>query len=116
MKTLRDIENESGPVCRVWQSRPSDLKHEHTRDLITVDTPQGKIKVCSKCVQDISDIVAFQNRKFITEKESIMVSTLITVNGKKEIVKKIENGAKLYKIRKRAQANQESLFETATMN
>ncbi len=116
MRTLRDIENEAGDICRIWKSRPADLKHEHTRELIAIDTPQGKIKVCSKCIQDISDIVAFQNRDFIVAKESVMVSILITVNGKKEIVKKIENGAKLYKIRKRVQANQENLFETATMN
>ena len=111
MRAHRDIEMETGDVCRVWKSRPADLKHEHTRDLIAVNTPHGKIKVCPKCVQDISDIVSFQNRHFTSEKESVMVSTLITVNGKKEIIKKIETGARLYKIRKRAMVETPTLFD-----
>lgn len=110
MKKLRDIENEQGQVCRVWQSRPVDSKHEHTHNLIKAMTPQGEIKVCNKCHQDILDIVAFQNRRQVAFKESVMVVSNVELRSKKETVERLENVANTFRVRKRAAALQQSLF------
>lgn len=93
MKT-NDFDREPRPICAVWKNSPADTKSMHTRILVPVRTPQGKVDVCTKCHQDIRDVVAFMERKSIGPKESLMTRTKVELRSKKEIVKNLDSTTK----------------------
>ncbi len=93
MKNYRDIDHEHEPICAVWKNSPRDPKNDHTRLLVPVKTSQGEIRVCTKCCQDMNDIVAFQQRKYIAHNQSQMSSIKIEIKTQKEIIESIEKRA-----------------------
>jgi len=67
------FDREPKPICVVWENSPADTKSMHTRILVSVPTPWGEVKACTKCHQDIRDIVSFMGRKSNGPKESIIL-------------------------------------------
>jgi hypothetical protein len=90
MKNIRDIDREQEPICAVWKNSPGDPKNDHTRILSPIKTARGEIRVCTKCKQEMLDIIAFQKRKIVGVMQSQMLTTEVITQTKNEIMESIE--------------------------